>query len=71
MLSHRRGETAFRSMTTSFVFAKNPMMHRFDSISDELPITVVFGENSWVRRDPGHLLKEQRPDSYVDIAVSF
>ncbi|XP_018579969.1 protein ABHD4 [Anoplophora glabripennis] len=63
------GETAFHYMRKSFVWAKNPMVHRFDNIREDIPITVMFGENSWITQAPGHILKEQRPKSYVDIAV--
>ncbi|KAJ8925435.1 hypothetical protein NQ315_009268 [Exocentrus adspersus] len=62
------GETAFQTMKTGF-WAKNPMMHRFDSIRDDMPITFIFGEDSWMTQTPGHTLKEQRPKSYVDIAI--
>lgn len=66
-----RGETAFHNMRKGFVWAKNPMVHRFDSIREDIPITLIFGERSWIAQTPGHMLKEQRPKSYVDIAVSI
>ncbi|KAJ8928507.1 hypothetical protein NQ314_018923 [Rhamnusium bicolor] len=63
------GESAFHNMCQGFILAKNPMVHRFDKITKDIPITVIFGEHSWIPKAPGYILKEKRPDSYVNIEV--
>ncbi|XP_060529384.1 1-acylglycerol-3-phosphate O-acyltransferase ABHD5-like [Cylas formicarius] len=63
------GETAFHSFISKFAYAKNPMIRRFDKIKSEIPITVMFGQYSWISKESAITLRSQRPNSYVNIEV--
>ncbi|CAG9765836.1 unnamed protein product [Ceutorhynchus assimilis] len=64
------GETAFHSFVKGFGWSKNPMVHRFDMIHESTPITLLYGEHSWIDPSSGFILREQREDfSYVNIDV--
>ncbi|XP_057666093.1 (Lyso)-N-acylphosphatidylethanolamine lipase-like isoform X1 [Diorhabda carinulata] len=59
------GEAAFHSMKQGIAWAKNPMMRRYHTLSKTVPLTVIYGEKSWVRKTPTEDLIKQRPQSYV------
>ncbi|KAF2359184.1 Alpha/beta hydrolase fold-1 [Trinorchestia longiramus] len=63
------GETAFHSLMSGFGWAKHPMVHRLDSLQQEVPITLVYGSRSWIDRDPGFQIKYSRPNSFVDVQI--
>lgn len=66
-----RGETAFHNMRQSFAWAKNPMIRRFQSLREDIPVTVLYGEKSWIKKVPDEIFIEKRPRSYLSIEVSF
>lgn len=57
-------------MKTGFAWAKNPMIHRFENVQDDLPVTILYGENSWIRKMSDDLVKEKRPNAFTQIKVS-
>ncbi|XP_045048391.1 (Lyso)-N-acylphosphatidylethanolamine lipase isoform X4 [Desmodus rotundus] len=59
------GETAFKSMMESFGWARRPMLERIHLIRKDVPITMIYGANTWIDRSTGKKVKLQRPDSYV------
>ncbi|XP_043914261.1 (Lyso)-N-acylphosphatidylethanolamine lipase isoform X2 [Protopterus annectens] len=59
------GESAFKSLTESFGWAKRPMLSRIHLIRKELPITLIYGAYSWIDTNSGEEVKKQRPYSYV------
>ncbi|XP_076112125.1 (Lyso)-N-acylphosphatidylethanolamine lipase-like isoform X1 [Mytilus galloprovincialis] len=63
------GESAFKTMNTSFGWAKRPMMHRVGEIKDDLPVTFIYGSRSWVDSNTGFHAKYLRHESYVDVQV--
>lgn len=63
------GETAFHNMLQDVVFPKNPMLQRVQNLSKDVPVTVLYGSNSWIDKSSGPKIKELRPDSYVQIEV--
>lgn len=58
-------------MRQSFAWAKNPMIHRFQILRNDIPVTILYGEKSWLRRVPEEVFKEKRPNSYLNIEVCF
>lgn len=65
------GETAFQTFLKGVGWAKNPMIHRYDLIHEDVPITVMYGEDSWIDPKPGLILHEKRGHtSYINIDVS-
>ncbi|KAL1513602.1 hypothetical protein ABEB36_002993 [Hypothenemus hampei] len=64
------GETAFTSFLHGVGSCKNPMVNRYDTIHTSIPITVIYGENSWIEKLSGVILKEKRQNvSYVNIDI--
>ncbi|KAM3939118.1 (Lyso)-N-acylphosphatidylethanolamine lipase isoform 1-T1 [Leptodactylus fuscus] len=60
------GESAFKTMMEKFGWAKRPMMSRLDLIPKDVPITFVYGAETWIDRNSGEKAKLLRPDSYVN-----
>lgn len=46
------GESAFHNMMTGFAWAKNPMFPRLSQLDKQVPLTVLYGEQSWVSAIP-------------------
>lgn len=59
------GETAFKAMMESFGWARRPMLERIHLIRKDVPITMIYGANTWIDTSTGKKVKMQRPDSYV------
>lgn len=59
------GESAFHSMMSGFVWAKNPMIKRIHEIRHDVPITLLYGSRSWVDSSAGDIIQKLRPNSYV------
>ncbi|XP_030043747.1 (Lyso)-N-acylphosphatidylethanolamine lipase [Microcaecilia unicolor] len=59
------GESAFKTMMERFGWAKRPMMSRIHLIPRDLPITFVYGAESWIDLSTGEKAKRERPGSYV------
>lgn len=54
-----------------FGWAKNPIVKRMDTLSPEIPITLIYGSRSWVDNSAGELIKGSRPKSYVNLQVKM
>jgi hypothetical protein len=65
------GEAAFKTMNTSFGWARRPMMHRITDIKQEVPVTFIYGSRSWVDSNTGYHAKYLRHESYVDVQVKY
>lgn len=63
------GESAFRTMSIPFGWAKYPMILRITDLDKSIPITLVYGSRSWIDSSTGQNVKYLRPDSYVDVQV--
>uniref|UniRef100_A0A2M4BRM3 1-acylglycerol-3-phosphate O-acyltransferase ABHD5 n=1 Tax=Anopheles marajoara TaxID=58244 RepID=A0A2M4BRM3_9DIPT len=64
------GEAAFHAMMKDFGWAKNPMIKRIVDLKPTVPITMIYGAQSWVMRTgPIDTLKLMRPDSYVKVQL--
>ncbi|CAH0550804.1 unnamed protein product [Brassicogethes aeneus] len=63
------GETAFHSMMKGFGWAKNPMVNRVKDLNKTIPMTIIYGANSWISKESGVKIMEDRPDSLVEIKV--
>lgn len=49
----------------SFGWARRPMLERIHLIRKDVPITMIYGANTWIDTSTGKKVKMQRPDSYV------
>jgi len=52
------GEIAFVKLNKALGFAANPMIERLPELHNSVPVTLFFGESSWIDRVSGHKLKE-------------
>jgi len=52
------GEVAFVKLNKALGFAANPMIDRLPDLHNNVPVTLFFGEVSWIDRVSGHQLKE-------------
>ena len=44
-----RGEAAFYGLANTFFWAKSPMRYRLHALSPDLPLTAIYGADSWMR----------------------
>jgi hypothetical protein len=58
-------------MMESFGWARRPMLERIHLIRKDVPITMIYGANTWIDTSTGKKVKMQRPDSYVRDMVSW
>jgi len=63
------GESAFRTMSIPFGWAKHPMILRITDLEKSIPITLVYGSRSWIDSSTGQNVKYLRPESYVDVQI--
>ncbi|VDK42009.1 unnamed protein product [Anisakis simplex] len=63
------GEIAFSNMSYSFGWARRPMIDRIAALSQEVPLTFVYGSKSWIDSASGIEVQQQRPNAYVDVQV--
>ena len=68
-LSFYSGETAFRSLSIPYGWAKYPMIHRVKEINASIPMTILYGSRSWMDSSSGHTIKYLREKSPVDIQI--
>ncbi|KAG5678628.1 hypothetical protein PVAND_008284 [Polypedilum vanderplanki] len=62
------GEYAFRDLLHIGVYPKRPMFERLkDQLSEDIPMTCIFGGQSWLENSYGYAIKELRPNSYTHI----
>lgn len=68
VLASFSGEIGFKSLTKHMGWAKQPMLERMTAIDPDLPISFIYGAQSWVDRNSGWKVKQAR-QSYVDVQV--
>ncbi|XP_054163083.1 (Lyso)-N-acylphosphatidylethanolamine lipase-like isoform X1 [Oppia nitens] len=51
------GEMAFKSLSTSLGWARNPMIDRITELHPEINMTFIYGSRSWIDRQPGFQTK--------------
>ncbi|KAJ0174266.1 hypothetical protein K1T71_010412 [Dendrolimus kikuchii] len=49
------GEVAFYTLTTGLGWAKNPMRHRLHNLNPAVPVTLIYGTESWVYKSSGDI----------------
>lgn len=60
------GESAFHSMMSGFGWAKNPMIKRIHEMREDVPLTILYGSRSWVDNSAGKMIRDARPNSFVE-----
>lgn len=62
------GEIGFKNMTEGFGWAKYPMIERMAAIDPSVPITFIYGADSWIDRRTG-LSFQGSHKGYVDVQI--
>jgi len=63
------GEIAFKNMNVLFGWAKFPMIHRIANLDENVPMTMIHGEDSWIGSDSSYETKYLRSGSHVHIKI--
>ncbi|XP_045461043.1 (Lyso)-N-acylphosphatidylethanolamine lipase-like isoform X1 [Harmonia axyridis] len=63
------GERAAYSMIWGYGWSKNPMLLRIDKLKKDIPLSLIFGSNTWMDISIGEKIKDLRPDCSVDIKI--
>ena len=54
------GEAAFHSLMKGFAWAENPMLPRLKNLQPSVPLTALYGADSWITAIPEDQFKEIR-----------
>lgn len=63
------GEVAFHSLMRGVAWALYPMINRMHDLREDVPMTLIHGQLSWVSKKTSYRVQELRANSYVDIKV--
>ena len=58
-------------MMAFFGWAKSPMLPRIADLHAEVPLTVLYGQESWISSVPKEEFEKLRPESFNDVHVSL
>jgi hypothetical protein len=56
-------------MMDLFGWAKNPLCERIEMIESYIPMTLIYGERSWINHYPAEEVVRRRTNSYVKFHV--
>lgn len=56
-------------MIWGYGWSKNPMILRINQYRKEIPLTLIFGSDTWMDISVGQEIKAIRPDCSVDVKV--
>ncbi|KAF0047362.1 hypothetical protein F2P81_000995 [Scophthalmus maximus] len=63
------GEVGFRAMSESLGWAKRPMLQRVHLLPPSMPLTMLFGEHSWVVSSSGDRVTEIRGEAHSKLLL--
>lgn len=52
-----------------FGWAKNPMIKRIHELHNEVPITFIYGQDTWMDQSVADVIKRERTNGVVNIEV--
>ncbi|VDI50854.1 abhydrolase domain-containing protein 4 [Mytilus galloprovincialis] len=62
------GEIAFKSISLGpYIWAKNPMIFRAVNLPKDLPVSILYGSESWMDKTAGYQVQTARDSSYVTV----
>lgn len=62
---HPSGEAAFYSMSKDFAWAKNPMLPRLAQLNSQIPLTALYGADSWITTVEKEEFETVRPNGLL------
>uniref|UniRef100_A0A3Q1HXK1 (Lyso)-N-acylphosphatidylethanolamine lipase n=1 Tax=Anabas testudineus TaxID=64144 RepID=A0A3Q1HXK1_ANATE len=63
------GEVGFRAMSESLGWAKRPMLHRVHLLPPSMPLTMLYGEWSWVDNSSGDTVVQIRDQAHTRVKL--
>ncbi|TRY99713.1 hypothetical protein DNTS_025247 [Danionella cerebrum] len=63
------GEVGFKAMTESLGWAKRPMVQRVHLLPPSMPVSMVYGERSWVDSSTGNTVAQIRGQSPTSVTL--
>ena len=63
------GEVAFSRLNKEMNFSCVPMVLRITSLKRDIPVTFIYGSNSWVKPDSGYLTQQRLTSNDVSVYV--
>lgn len=63
------GEIAFKTLALPTGWAKNPMIQRIDKLHPSIDLSFIYGERSWIDRQPGIQIKQLCTERSVEVHV--
>ena len=64
------GEVGFRAMSESLGWAKRPMLQRVHLLPSSMPLTMLYGAQSWVDSSSGDSVVQIRSPDHTKVMVS-
>lgn len=64
------GEVGFRAMSESLGWAKRPMLQRVHLLPPSMPVTMLYGAQSWVDSSSGERAAQIRKQAHTKVLVS-
>jgi len=66
-LSPAPGEDAFQMLKIPFAWAKLPLIERFEKLDESLPVSFIYGENTWMVKASSYQLQQKYYNRKIDI----
>ncbi|XP_013859955.1 (Lyso)-N-acylphosphatidylethanolamine lipase isoform X2 [Austrofundulus limnaeus] len=63
------GEVGFRAMSETLGWAKKPMLHRIHLLPPSMPLTMLYGAQSWMDSSSGDRVAEIRGQAYTRVQL--
>lgn len=67
--SNPSGEAAFHKMTVVGPWPLFPIGERMKDIKDDIPVTFLYGANTWMNNIYGTIIKEHRKNSFTNVKI--
>lgn len=55
----------------ALLYEINPLVFRITALSQDVPLTFIYGSRSWVDSASGVEVQQLRPNAYVDVQARF
>lgn len=65
------GEVAFKALHLELGYAKHPLIERISDLDRDIPITMIYGAQSWMDPTNGYRVQESRVNGGAPVAVEL